>query len=117
MRNHFLAALVIGGGLSWVASSHLDGLEWAMLKASGKAEPEVQERGIHGVLAEVQEKTALLPDYNFPAARTSAGSADHADSVVDAGTSVAGIVGGLVTLLIAGLIGWLLRTRQNKKLT
>lgn len=112
----FLAALVVGGGLTWFASNHLDGLEWAMLKTSGTAELEAPERGIHGTLAEVQEKTALLPDYNFPVDQTSARPAVHDDSVVDAGSSVAGIVGGLVTLLIAGLIGWLLRARQNKKL-
>lgn len=111
----FLAAMVIGGGLSWVSSRHLDGLEWAMLKTSGSAELDAPERGIHGILAEVRGKTVLWPDYNFPADQTSVGSADHADSVVDTGTSVAGFVGGLITLLIAGFIGWLLRTRQHKK--
>jgi cobalt/nickel transport system permease protein len=111
----FLAALVIGGGLSWFASSHPDGLEWAMFKTSGSEELESPEHGIHETLFAVQEKTALLPDYNFPESQESAGSAAHAGSIVDTGTSFSGIVGGLVTLLITGLIGWLLRIRQHKK--
>jgi len=110
----FLAALVIGGGLSWFASSHPDGLEWAIYKASGSEELEAPEDEIHHVLSEIQEKIALLPGYNYPAGPVLAGPVDHADSTIDAGTSIAGFVGGLVTLMIASVLGWLLRSRQDK---
>jgi cobalt/nickel transport system permease protein len=114
LLSFFLAALVIGGGLSWFASSHPDGLDWVMYKASGGEELEAPEDGIHHALSEVQEKIALLPGYNYPAGPVLAGPADHTDSIIDTGTSIAGIVGGLVTLIIASVIGWLLRFRQHK---
>jgi len=110
----FLAALVMGGGLSWFASSHPDGLEWAIYKASGSEELEAPEDENHHILSEVQEKIALLPGYHYPAKPVLAGSAVHADSMIDAGTSIAGFVGGLVTLMIASVLGWLLRSRQHK---
>lgn len=101
-------AVLCGGALSWFASANPDGLEWAMFKTSGSEELESPEHGIHESLAHIQEKTAFLPDYGF---KSQAGESEAAEEshtpwpAVDAGTSVAGLVGGILTLLIAAMIG------------
>ena len=68
------AALVIGGGLSLLASSNPDGLEWSLFgneEAGYSANMGLDEEayGAESAAAEkaaaVQEKTSLLPDYNF----------------------------------------------------
>lgn len=109
------AALVIGGGLSLLASSNPDGLEWSLFgneEAGYSANMGLDEEayGAESAAAEkaaaVQEKTSLLPDYNF------AGS----DSA--AGTSVSGLVGcALVAALaaITSLAGRAARKRSGKK--
>jgi cobalt/nickel transport system permease protein len=114
-----LAAVVVGGALSWFASTHPDGLEWSMAKVSGKEELESPEAGVHESLAHLQEKTAFLPDYGFKAAaseaaggaETTAAEAPAQWPAVNAGTSVAGLVGGALTLLLAGLLGFALKRR------
>ncbi|MDX9708049.1 MAG: energy-coupling factor ABC transporter permease [Trichloromonas sp.] len=107
------ATLLVGGILSWFASSHPDGLEWAMFHASGREELAAPEAGAHQALAEVQEKTALLPDYGFKASADGGGEVDEAWPAVDTGTSLSGLVGGLLTLMVAGLAAWLLRGRSR----
>jgi cobalt/nickel transport system permease protein len=107
-----VAAVVVGGGLSWLASTHPDGLEWAMGKVSGKEELETSGAGIHGSLAKIQQKTALMPDYGFKPDGPVVVAAEPAQwPAVSAGTSVAGLVGGLMTLVLAGLIGYGLKRR------
>ena len=92
-----VAALVTGGGLSWFASSDPDGLEWSIEKTAGTAELDAPE-GIHSTLAAVQKKVAVFPDYEF---KKEDGAASG-----DGGTSVAGIIGGLMTLMLVVFIGW-----------
>ncbi len=104
-----LATVIIGGVVSWFASTHPDGLEWSMLKASGKEELPVPA-GIHGKLAGIQEKTAFLPGYEFTTAETPEGDADSWPAP-SAGTSVSGLVGGLLTLVLAVGAGWVLRLK------
>ncbi len=58
------AAIVIGGGLSLFASSHPDGLEWSIEQITGKTELEA-DSGIYDTAAEIQDTSALLPDYGF----------------------------------------------------
>lgn len=103
-----LAAALVGGILSWFASAHPDGLEWALARTTGQEEVAGPEDGLHGELARVQERTAFLPDYGF---KTTEDAAPEAESwpAISAGTSVSGIVGGGLTLVIAVLIGLLLR--------
>lgn len=109
-----IAAALVGGGLSWCASAHPDGLEWAIEKVTGKGGVEGGERGVAGQAAKVQERTAFLPDYGFKqpgSAHEAEGTETAAEAwpAVSAGTSVSGIVGGLITLAVAGLIGYVLR--------
>jgi cobalt/nickel transport system permease protein len=110
-------AIVTGGALSWFASSNPDGLEWAMFKTSGSEELEAPEQGMHQSLAHLQEKTAFMPDYGFSTEENeSEASAEESHPTwpaVDSGTTMAGLVGGVLTLLMAGLIGFGLKRRRN----
>jgi len=114
-----VAALAVGGLLSWFASGQPDGLEWSMAEASGSEDLEAPRTGTHGVAAKVQDSVAFLPDYALPAAgETAAGEAPGEEAswpAVDAGTSLAGVVGAALTLLVAGLIGLAARRRSAAK--
>jgi cobalt/nickel transport system permease protein len=118
----FLAVAAILGGLtSWFASTHPDGLEWSIEKISGKEEVAGSQDSVHARLAGVQAKTALLPDYGFKGAQAEPFSGVQTAAVEDtwpvvkAGTSVAGIVGGLVTLALTLLIGVVLKAHMGLK--
>lgn len=102
------ATVVVGGALSWFASAHPDGLEWALAKTTGQEEVAGPEDGLHGELARVQERTAFMPDYGF---KTTDDAAPEAEAwpAISVGTSVSGIVGGGLTLVIALLIGLALK--------
>ena len=96
-----VVALVVGGGLSLLASSNPDGLEWALF---GNAEEGYSENmgldeddyGVSGSAADtaaaIQESTSFLPDYAF------------ADSDSAAGTTVSGLVGSAMVAGAAVLI-------------
>ena len=113
-----LAVLVIavGGGLSLLASSNPDGLEWALF---GNAEEgysanmalDEETFGVHSEFADtaanVQESTAFLPDYAF------AGDEENA-----LGTTVSGIVGAAMVAAVAvgiSLLGGFFRKKAKKE--
>jgi len=73
-----MAAVVMGGVASWFASTHPDGLEWSIAKVTGTSEVSAAEGGVHKNLAELQKKTAFLPDYGFKAAEAGSAPAEHA---------------------------------------
>ena len=110
-------AIVTGGALSWFASSHPDGLEWAIGKVTGKGEFHDQEHGIPAALKDVQEKTAFLPGYGFkpPANEPTAKEGAPSWPAVDAGTSLSGLIGGVLVLIVALAVGWVIRAfRRNR---
>ena len=111
----FLAAAVVtGGALSWFASTNPDGLEWAIFKAAGTEDLDTPTKDLHTALSNVQEKTALLPDYGFKSENAEQPAETHqSEPVVDAGKTVSGLVGGALTLLVAGLLGYVLKRRKN----
>ena len=122
----FLAAAVLTGGVvSWFASGDPDGLEWAIAKVTGKEEFKGPEHGVHGMLAALQEKIAFLPDYSFrktaeaeregapPGEETKPEGEGKKEEGSKLGTSVSGIVGGLITLVLVFLTGFLLRKRSR----
>jgi cobalt/nickel transport system permease protein len=115
----FLAlAAVAGGTLSWFASAYPDGLERAIGKISGKGEPAGPENGLPAALKDVQEKTALLPGYGFkPPAGEPKGTGKETPAWpdIDAGTSVSGLVGGVLVLAVAIGIGWAIRAWKGRK--
>jgi len=119
------AAVFTGAALSWFASADPDGLEWAMLRTSGKEKLESNGK-VHGFLASLQEKTAFLPDYGFKKSIAEPGvaikegeqeggagpGAEATWPAVDPGTSTAGLVGGFITLLAVAVTGFALKRRK-----
>ncbi len=113
-----VVVVVVGGTLSWFASSHPDGLEWSLQRTLGTAELEAPA-GVHQALAELQSKTAFMPDYGFKSAEeavANTGAEEEGASwpAIDTGTSVAGLLGGALTLLMAAFIGYFI-SLFNKK--
>ena len=92
---------IVGGGLSLLASSNPDGLEWALFgneEAGYSANMGLDEddfgvsSGVADTAAASQESTSFLPDYAF------------ADSDSAAGTTVSGLVGSAMVAGAAVLI-------------
>jgi len=106
-----MAAAVTGGFISWFASTHPDGLEWSISRSTGQEEVAPPKSGLYGWLAELQEKTAFLPDYGFRGSKTE--DAGDAWPAVDPGTSLSGLLGGALTLIALALIGVLLKRRKK----
>ena len=119
LATFLVAPVVTGGGLSWFASTRPDGLEWSMFRVSGKEELESPEKGPHAVLGRIQEKTALLPDYGFKGSETEAPKGTESSGGdpwpgVLAGTSASGVIGALITMVFAFLIGVGLRRYHRR---
>ena len=108
-----IAAVLVGGGLSLLASGNPDGLEWSLFGNSdaGYTQNMGLDEDSYGVQSSaadkagtVQEKTAFLPDYSF------------AGSDSSAGTSVSGIAGAAIVAAAAALIcgvGGICRHKKN----
>ncbi|GAB7140400.1 energy-coupling factor ABC transporter permease [Deferribacterales bacterium RsTz2092] len=90
-----VAAVLMAGGLSLVASQYPDGLEWAIERSTGGSDIEVAGP-VHSLVANVQAKSAFMPDYD---------------------SKFAGIVGGLITLVLATSAGLVIArlARWHKK--
>lgn len=93
-----IAALFIGSGLSLLASEHPDGLEWAIERTTDGQELSITD-GIHSILGNIQDRVSFLPDYNFN------------DSLL--GTSISGVVGILLMLILIGGVGFLFKKRMK----
>ncbi|MCG8568536.1 MAG: energy-coupling factor ABC transporter permease [Spirochaetes bacterium] len=109
----FILTLAIGSVFSWFASSDPDGLEWAVYKTTGHEELSTQDHAVFSVAENLQEKLSFLPDYGFKHS-LEASSAEENYPAVSAGTSVSGLVGGLITLLLVFVIGVMLRFLKVK---
>ena len=92
----------IAGGVSLIASSNPDGLEWSIFKVTGSEEIETEGEA-YSKAETIQEKTAFLPDYNFK------------DSESNIGTSVSGITGSLIVAGIAISICAVVKIFKRKK--
>jgi cobalt/nickel transport system permease protein len=97
-----VAALVIGGFVSLFASAFPDGLEWSMERIAGTTELEATGN-VYDKFAAVQESTSFLPDYAFT----------NSDSPL--GTTISGIVGGLIVLAVCIGASYAFRFFRNKK--
>ncbi|MEG1426426.1 MAG: energy-coupling factor ABC transporter permease [Oscillospiraceae bacterium] len=96
--------VLVGGGLSLFASANPDGLEWAMEKVAGTTELESKET-LHKEVAGIQEKTALMPDYDFANPTKTGGIS---------GTTVAGIAGAVCTFVLAGGAGFIISKSKKR---
>ena len=112
-------AVIVGGFVSWFASSNPDGLEWSIKKVYGKPELPEAGQGIAARLKSFQEKTAFLPGYGFKKAEAPAGGAtpgkegDTGPSEA-AGTSVSGILGVVMMVVLISLIGYGIKMARGK---
>lgn len=98
-----IVTVLIGGGLSLVASSNPDGLEWSIGKVTGANE--IQSDGVVYNTAEtIQNTTALLPDYSFESG---------SESLL--GTSLSGVLGtGIVAVVCIGGCYFFKAVRKRK---
>lgn len=103
-----VVSLVVGGVLSWYASSQPDGLEWSVARVVG-SDLEAGDSPLIAGLGQLQERIALLPDYAFAAT-----AEDGSLWQNRLGTSVSGILGGMVSLVVIVLFGFVLRKRNNQ---
>jgi cobalt/nickel transport system permease protein len=113
-----VAAIFMGGIVSWYASKNPDGLEWAIARITGKETLKSPERGLHGALAAAQATTAFMPDYTFKK-RGGAGTEgpkredeQNKEEGNRVGTCTAGLIGTLLTLMLAFGCGFLLKKRN-----
>jgi cobalt/nickel transport system permease protein len=103
----------IGGFVSWFASSNPDGLEWSVEKVAGTTELKPVSV-LHEKFEQIQRTIAFLPDYSFNLA-----DQDKTESAAGQrlGTSVSGIAGSAGVLLVAIIIGMLLRLKSVRSQT
>lgn len=100
-----ISALLIGGGLSLAASSHPDGLEWSIGQVTGSTElgADAGEDSAYAVAGQIQESTALLPDYAFQGSESAWG------------TTVSGIAGSAAVLAVCVAFCYGLRFWRRRK--
>ena len=86
-------ALLIGGTFTWIASSDPDGLEWSIYNITGTTEPAVASADkMYGIALNIQETTAVMPDYN---------------------STFAGIIGGIIVVLVIWVLSGLLQYKKK----
>ena len=94
-------AALFAGVVSLFASAFPDGLEWSMENVAGTAELEATG-GIYDIVASIQNVTSFLPDYAFK------------NSEAAAGTSVSGLVGGIIVVALLVAISYVVRLGSKK---
>lgn len=95
--------LLIGGGVSLLASSNPDGLEWSIQQLTGGTEIEGSSDEIHERAGSIQESSSILPDYAFKGSENTAG------------TTVSGIVGCAITVVVLYGVGSVIRLSRKRK--
>lgn len=91
--------LILGSGISLFASSSPDGLEWAIEKST--SEEITNDSSIATWLQGIQESVAIMPDYQIK---------NNENEYL--GTSLSGLVGSVSTLVIALIIGLLIKKKR-----
>ena len=95
-------AILLAGGVSLFASGLPDGLEWAMEKTAGTAELPAEGQLLEEA-AQLQETTALMPDYAAPVENETASG------------SLAGVAGAAITFVLCGAAGLGVALVKRKK--
>ncbi|OHB81609.1 MAG: hypothetical protein A2Z38_07605 [Planctomycetes bacterium RBG_19FT_COMBO_48_8] len=109
-----ILAVLIGAGLSLLASDLPDGLEWSYAERPDEPGFETVVSNPDSRITAVddfQSKYSLMPDYSARASKLG----DVADQEADLGTgwtSFAGIVGSALTMALIWLTAWMLRRKQ-----
>lgn len=102
------AAMLVAGGLSAWASGLPDGLEWSIERVAGHALNQGKASAAHEKLAQLQGATALMPDYDATPVLAGLASPDQAGSL-------AGLIGGALTLLLVAALATMLRLRARRR--
>ena len=100
-----LLAVVTGGLFAWYASSSPDGLEWSIERAAGTSELDTPVTLLHSLSSLIQERSAPLPDYSFKSETTSE----------NLGTTVSGLIGSIITMMLAFALGMFFRKRNGRQ--
>ncbi len=110
----FVFAIIVGAGLSLLASDFPDGLEWSYAERPDQPDFEAAVSNRDSRITTVdnfQSKYSLLPDYSIRASKL--GEAAEQEAELSAGwTSFAGVVGSAVTMGVIWLAAWILRKKQ-----
>ncbi|MFV0517153.1 MAG: energy-coupling factor ABC transporter permease [Aminipila sp.] len=101
-----LFSIITAGILSFFASTFPDGLEWSIEGLLGSAELENPSSMWHQIAVNIQDALALMPDYAYKAPILS--------QPENMGTGVAGLTGGLLTLLLALITGFVIKALKRK---
>lgn len=100
----FLAlAIVAGGLLSRIASGHPDGLEWSVAAVGAELSPEPNRSAALKASSWLQEKISFLPDYGL-----------RDENAGNSATSLAGIIGGSITLILVSLSAFVIKRRARR---
>ncbi len=110
-----ILAVLIGTGLSLLASDLPDGLEWSYAERPDEPGFETVVSNPDSRITAVddfQSKYSLMPDYSARASKLG-DVADQEEADIGAGwTSFAGIVGSAVTMAVIWLTAWMLRRKK-----
>lgn len=113
-----VAALLLGGVVSWFASSNPEGLEWAVAKVYGKPGPTEAKGTVASALKAFQEKTAFLPDYNFKKGsegeRKAAPDRQATEGPPKGGSSLSGVLGVAMMMALIALVGLVIRIFRRR---
>jgi len=113
----FVFAIIIGAGLSLLASDFPDGLEWSYAERPDQPDFKTvvtNEDSRITAVDDFQSKYSPLPDYSIRASKL--GEAVGEEAELSAGwTSFAGVVGSAVTMVFIWLAAWILRKRKLSK--
>jgi len=99
-----ITVIFTGGVLSLFVSSYPDGLEWAVEKTAGTTELETTSPIVEKA-ARVQSAVAVMPDYDFKS------DGEEGSKI---GTSIAGIAGGALTFLLAGVAAFVISVVKKR---
>jgi cobalt/nickel transport system permease protein len=99
------AALLTGGGLVGFAATEPDGLEWSLGRLVGSERMGRPDTALHRSLAGVQARTSLLEPSR---------AAEPSSTPTSAGSPVSGVVGAVVTLLVALSVGVAMRWIRSR---
>lgn len=98
-----VGVVTIAGGLSLLASSNPDGLEWSIQKITGDTELEAAQSSVYSTADRVQGTTAILPDYQFK------------DSDAKIGTTASGVIGSVVALAVCAGACYIFSYNRKKR--
>ncbi len=120
-RNAVLAtlaafAVIIGAGLSLLASDLPDGLEWSYAERPDQPDFETAVSNDDSRITAVEDfqaKYSLLPDYSIRASKLGQ-VAEHETDFGAGWTSFAGVVGSIITMAAIWLTAQILRKKQSQ---